>query len=79
MFTLIHEQQTVDIKLDNAGIHVYTSVLEEQLERILTIVLIVCSLAAAAVLTAVIILVVKIRRMTEWKVRNVINWVTELL
>ena len=65
MFTLIHEQQTVDIKLDNAGIHVYTSVLEEQLERILTIVLIVCSLAAAAVLTAVIILVVKIRRMTE--------------
>ena len=48
----------------------YPSVLDEQLKRILVIVLVVCSVAAAAVLTVGVILVVKIRRMTEWKVRK---------
>ena len=43
----------------------YPSVLDEQLKRILVIVLVVCSVAAAAVITAGVILVVKIRRMTE--------------
>ena len=45
--------------------YIYPSVLDEQMKDILTIVLIVASVLAAVVLTSVIIIVVKICRLTE--------------
>ena len=45
--------------------YIYPSVLDEHMKDILTIVLIVASVLAAVVLTSVIIIVVKICRLTE--------------